>query len=130
MEDAIKYKSVLLKLKNFLYFITFLTINIILVNIYRPYIYINKIYDFGFADVGNNIFFIPCVYFMTLFFSKKNIWGKYKDIYFHFLILTFFEILSKYIEGIGTYDSKDILALFIGSIITYLIVKFEKNKNK
>jgi hypothetical protein len=119
-----------LKVINLKYFILFLLFGIILVNFYRPYIYNNKIYDFGLADVGNNIFFIPCVYFMILFFYKKNLFGKYKDIFFHFIFLTFFEILSKYFEGFGTYDLNDIFALFIGSVLTYLIVKFEESRNK
>lgn len=31
---------------------------------YRPYIYSNKINDYGIADIGNNISFIPGVYFL------------------------------------------------------------------
>lgn len=49
-----------------------LAYNYIVNNYYRPYIYINKINDFGIADIGNNFTFIPGTYFVY-FFSIRNL---------------------------------------------------------
>lgn len=98
--------------------------------IYRPYIYINNINDFGLADIGNNIFFIPGVYFMLNYIKKKPFFGLVKDIYFHLLILLIIEFLSKNLKIIGTYDIKDVFALVLGAIITHIMVnKLIINKN-
>jgi len=112
----------------FLYFIIFLIINYTLSSIYRPFIYSNHINDYGLADIGNNIIFIPGVYFMALLLRKKPFFGYYKDIVFHTSFLIIVEILSKYIKGIGTFDYKDIFGLLFGAFITYLIVKFNLKK--
>ncbi len=118
-----------MKLKySIVYFIIFLVINYVLSSIYRPFIYSNSINDYGLADVGNNIIFIPGVYFMVLCLRKKPFFGFYKDIYFHLLFLTIVEVLSKYIKGIGTFDYKDIVGLLLGGVITILIVKIHLKK--
>lgn len=110
------------------YFIILLIINYVLSSIYRPFIYSNNINDYGLADVGNNIIFIPGVYFMILLFRKKPFLGFYKDIYFHVLFLVIVEISSKYINGIGTFDYKDIVGLLLGGLLTILIVKLHLKK--
>jgi len=113
------------------YFFIFLVINYILSSIYRPFIYSNNINDFGLADIGNNITFVPGAYFMVLLFRNKPFFCFYKDIYFHTSFLMLIEILSKFIKGIGTFDYKDIIGLLFGAFITYLIVKssLEKTSN-
>lgn len=93
---------------------------------YRPYIYSNKINDFGLADVGNNITFIPGVYFLYFLFRDKFIFSKYKDIIFHFCILSAVEVLSVFIPHIGTFDIKDVFGLLFGALILYLFVANEK----
>jgi len=121
-----------MKLKHLIsYFLAFLIINYVLSSIYRPFIYNNKINDYGLADIGNNITFVPGTYFMVLLFRKKPFFGFYKDIYFHTSFLILVEVLSKYIKGIGTFDYKDIFGLLFGAFLTYLIVKssLEKTSN-
>lgn len=109
-----------------IYFILFIVLSFFLSSIYRPYIYKNNINDFGIADIGNNIFFIPCAYFLIIISRKKPLLGKYKDLYLHTLTLIFVEILSKYIKGIGTFDVKDILALIFGGFLTFIILKIHE----
>jgi hypothetical protein len=109
------------KQKVLYYFLIFIIASTLINTFYRPYIYSNNIYDYGFADIGNNLFFIPGIYFMTLVLWKKPIFGYIKDIYFHLFILIFLEILSNYIRFIGTFDIRDILALFAGAGLTFFI---------
>lgn len=106
------------------YSIIFLVIGYFLSSVYRPYIYSNEINDFGIADIGNNVIFIPGIYFLSQLILKKPIIGTYKDIIYHTFFLIGIEILSFFVKGIGTFDSKDILGLIIGAGITYLIARF------
>ena len=122
MEDKNKIK----RLTTFFYIVVFYLLGLLLSSYYRPFIYSNKINDFGLADIGNNIVFIPGVYFLLLFIRNKPLWGIRKDIYYMLCGLILFEILSFFIKGIGTFDFKDIMALFIGAGITYLIMKNKK----
>jgi hypothetical protein len=109
-------------MKKILYYFMFFLFTCIVINtFYRPYIYSNKIYDYGIADIGNNLFFIPAIYLMTILIYKKPIFGYVKDIYFHLFILILIEILSNYIRFIGTFDVRDILALFVGAGLTFFI---------
>lgn len=110
----------------FFYVVIFYLLGLLLSSYYRPYIYYNKINDFGLADIGNNILFVPGVYFLLLFIRKKPSWGIIKDIYYILTSLVLAEILSFFIKGIGTFDFKDIIALSIGAGITYLIMKNKK----
>ena len=52
---------------------------------YRPYIYSHKINDFGLADIGNNITFIPGTYFLLRLFNQKYIYSQKGDIIFYFI---------------------------------------------
>lgn len=114
------------KKKCFLWFLICLLYNFFVNNFYRPYIYFHKFNDYGIADIGNNITFIPGVYFLYFFLKKKFIFSKYKDIAFHFCILSLLEILSAFIPHIGTFDFKDIIGLLIGAILLYFFVKNAK----
>ena len=89
---------------------------------YRPLIDNNGFYDYGLADMGNNIIFIPATYFLLQIFNFKSKYGDIYSIYFSFLLLAVLEIVSKYIKYIGTYDLKDILGLFFGALLTHLLV--------
>jgi hypothetical protein len=80
---------------------------------YRPYIYNHNINDFGLADIGNNITFIPGTYFLLRLFNQKYIYSPKGDILFHFIALSSIEILSAFIPHIGTFDLKDIVGLFV-----------------
>ena len=112
------------KTETIVYSIIFLVIGYFLSSVYRPYIYSNEINDFGIADIGNNVIFIPGIYFLSQLILKKPIIGTYKDIIYHTFFLIVIEILSFFVKGIATFDSKDILGLIIGAGITYLIVRF------
>ena len=88
---------------------------------YRPYIYKNNLNDFGLADVGNNITFIPGTYLLLIVVRTKFLFGRYKDIFLHFIILSIVEVLSYFFKYLGNFDLKDIFGLFIGATITYFI---------
>jgi len=112
------------KSKNIILALVFLFLGFFLSTFYRPYIYENKIQDFGIADVGNNIVFIPAVYFLTLSYRGNYLWSKYGDIKFHLILLIILEISSLFFKGIGTFDFKDIIGLLIGAFLTRSIAKY------
>lgn len=89
---------------------------------YRPYIYKNTLSDFGIADIGNNIIIIPLTYLLTYVLRGKFIFSNTKDILFQFVILNGMEVLSVFVPNIGTFDFKDIIALFLGAFFAYLIM--------
>ena len=99
--------------------------NIVIKTFYRPYIYSNKINDFGFADIGNNLTFIPAIYFLCFLVKGKFLFSKYKDIIFHFLFLSSIEVITAFVPNIGTFDYKDIFGLFIGSLMLYFFLPNE-----
>ena len=111
-----------------IYTIILIIIGFILSSIYRPYVYSNNINDFGIADIGNNVIFIPAVYFLTILINKKPIFGIFKDIIFHTSALMIVEILSYFIKGIGTFDYKDLFGLLIGAGITIIVMR-NRTKN-
>lgn len=90
---------------------------------YRPFIYENNINDYGLADIGNNLIFVPSSYFLILLFNKKPIYGVYKDVIVFFTFLSLIEVLSFVSRIFGTFDTKDILGLAIGSFLTLLLIK-------
>lgn len=104
----------------YLFIFILLTLLGMLINtFYRPFINNNNIYDFGLADIGNNILFIPASYYLILYIYKKPIFSYNVDIVFHLTVLIIIELLSKYLTFIGTYDFYDIIALTIGALITF-----------
>jgi hypothetical protein len=111
---------------NIVYLFLCLVYNYLITSYYRPYIYSHKIDDFGLADIGNNISFIPGVYLLMRVFNQKYIYSKKGDILFHFIVLSCLEILSGFIPHIGTFDIKDILGLLIGAILLFLFIKNDK----
>lgn len=93
---------------------------------YRPYIYINHLSDFGIADIGNNLAFIPGVYFLTNIIRNKYIISKYYDIWLCLLLFGTIEFFSYFFPFLGTFDIKDVFGLLIGAIILFYLVKNEK----
>jgi glycopeptide antibiotics resistance protein len=112
--------------KYFCYLLLCLAYNYLITSYYRPYIYRYEINDFGLADIGNNISFIPGVYLLMRLFNQKYIYSKKGDILFHFIVLSFLEILSGFIPHIGTFDIKDIIGLFVGALILYFFIGDEE----
>jgi len=81
--------------KNYIFLMLIcLTYSIVIGNFYRPYIYSHKINDYGFADIGNNLSFIPGVYSIKYLLNKEYIFSKYKDVIFYFIFLSLVEILK------------------------------------
>lgn len=96
-------------------------------NFYRPYIYANKINDFGLADIGNNVVFVPTLYLVLSIVRKKFIISKYLDIIYLLGVLCIAEILSAFVPNIGTFDFRDIIGLFIDAILVYIFIKIEES---
>ena len=101
--------------------IIILIIGIVLSNIYRPYIYSNKINDFGLADVIGSL--ISVIVFCTFVWSQKDYLDKEKNI--HILLAVFiyaflWEFLG-YINVYGTFDIKDVFAACFSGLITFFI---------
>lgn len=93
----------------------------LLTHLYRPYIYANKINDFGFADtIGSLVSVIGFCFFLWSFksYSDKE---KNQCILMGMTIYTvFWESLGLF--GIhGTFDWKDIVAGVISGGVTYLL---------
>lgn len=97
---------------------------IILNTFYRPYIYLNKIDDFGLADIGNNLTFIPGVYLIYLYTNKTQ---KLIDPSYCLLILGLIELASYFVPFLGTFDIKDIIGLSIGTLFLKIFLNYEKN---
>lgn len=106
--------------------VIFFVYSVIINTFYRPYIYTNKIQDYGFADIGNNIFFIPATYLIYNLITKRYLISKYYDILFSFVFYSFIEVLSFFFPFFGTFDYKDIFGLFLGALTLYLFVANEK----
>lgn len=110
--------------KNYIYLMLIcLTYSILIGNFYRPFIYSHKINDYGFADIGNNLSFIPGVYSIIFLLKGKYIYSKFKDVIFYFIFLSLVEISSYFIPYLGTFDFKDIIGLFIGAVSLFVFLK-------
>lgn len=112
--------------QNILLLILFYLLSVLISTFYRNFIYKNKIIDVLYlADTGNNLFFVPSIFIITLIVNNKFYYGKYKDPLMIFLVFFLIELISFYFKFLGTYDFKDIIALFIGLIITLILVKYD-----
>ncbi len=105
----------------------------ILTHIYRPYIYSNKINDYGFADTIGSLVCVLGICF--LFWGIKSFSNKDKNRHIIFAtILYSFIWESLGLLGIhGTFDWKDIIAVFISGLLTYIIkevIDIKTNKTK
>lgn len=108
--------------------ISFALIGILLSLIYRPIIYKNNIFDYGFADVIGSL--VSVISFCTFVWYHKEYSNKIKNS--HILIATFiygffWEFLG-YLKLYGTFDPKDIIAAIISGIFTYFIKTYIENK--
>lgn len=84
---------------------------------YRPYIYENGIYDFYFADTFTNILGVPIAACLGMALTQKLV---YKEIYYSMAVclgLICYEVIGL------TFDYKDIIATFIGVLLSYAINK-------
>ncbi len=89
--------------------------------IYRPYIYENKIDDYGLADsVGNWGGIIVQVFFGLAIFNPNKKKGIRLIVFFTFGYIIY-EILQPYMPR-GVFDWKDVYGTFIGGFISLLVL--------
>ena len=89
-------------------------------NIYRPFIYANKINDFGIADsIGNSGGIIVQIFFMLAILnsSRKKV---FRIIGFVVVGYILYEIIQPYLPR-GVFDWKDIYGTLVGGVIALLI---------
>jgi len=113
----------------FALWILFLIITILIGNVYRPFIYENNIYDYGFADMGYNIIAVLNVSLLSWIGFYRFTKFKIVDILIHTAVYLFFEVMSFFFNFIGTFDIKDCFALIFGSVLTFFLLYIvEKNR--
>jgi hypothetical protein len=99
--------------------------------IYRPYIYMNNIDDFGIADsVGNLGGIIVQIFFMLAVLNSRRE-KAFRVIGFVVIGFIVYEILQPYLPR-GVFDWRDIYGTLTGGVISLFIVffikKFFRNK--
>lgn len=102
----------------------------LLTQLYRPYVYKNKINDFGFADTIGSLVSVIGFCFFVWSFKNYSDRDKNKQIILATIIYTvLWESLG--ILGIhGTFDWKDIAAGIISGAITYGLKSYIEKKFK
>lgn len=119
-----------MKINKLFFFIICLFYGLYINNIYRVELLSNNSKKGFLFDVGSNIVFIPILYSLLSYFLKKQFNSPLKDITNIFIFLSILEVLSYFFPFFGTFDIKDIIGLFLGSIITIIVYIHEpKNKN-
>ena len=102
----------------------------ILTAFYRPYIYNNKIFDFGFADTIGSL--VSVIAFCLFMWGFKIYTDKEKNIQILitvFIYAIFWEFLG-FFRLYGTFDWKDIVATIISGILTFFIKEIIEMKIK
>ncbi len=100
--------------------LTIVVVGLLLSWFYRPYIYTNKINDFGFADtIGSLVSVIGFCFFFWSFreYSNKE---KNKHIVIATLIYSFGWEFFGFLGIYGTFDKKDIVAALFSGVITFI----------
>ena len=103
---------------------TTVSAGVLLTRFYRPYAYANQINDFGFADtIGSLVAVISFCFFVWGF---KSYTDAQKNTHIIMMTITYgvvWEFLG--LVGLhGTFDWKDIVAVTISGMLTYLIKEF------
>lgn len=84
----------------------------LLTNFYRPYIFQNNLYDFHFADTIGSLFCVPAqTFFIRGFSHKYSFYNILLPLFIGDIIYEFFTVFDYY----------DIIAIFIGVFITYMV---------
>ena len=114
------------------YFITFLLsfgLTEIGRYVYRPYIYANKINDFGIADsMGNLGGIIVQIFFMLLVFNSPKE-KSLRVVIFLVIGYILYEIVQPYLPK-GVFDWKDIYGTLVGGLISLLLLFILHKANK
>ncbi len=101
---------------------------LLLTQFYRPYVYINQINDFGFADTIGSL--VSVIGFCFFIWSFKNYHDSQKNkeiviaIIMYGFVWEFFGLLGIH----GTFDWKDIIATVVSGLLTYLIKELIKRQ--
>jgi len=116
------FKITIMRLLKVIILIISFTSGVILSNTYRDYAYRNHLSDFGLADSGTNIFVVIS---LVQIFSVFNIRVSHNRVIDIIMIGSFYiiiEICNIYFDFIGTYDTKDIIAYLIGTVISVVLL--------
>ena len=97
----------------------FLCAGYLLNSVYRPYIYTNGIADFGLADAGNNLIFVPSVYFLLLLVRNRPLTTYQGDILLILGVYLAREVLQLVGAIPGTFDWLDLIGLTIGAMFAF-----------
>lgn len=116
-------------------FFIFLLLTTFMSTIYRNYIYVNNINDYGLADIFPNI---GAVITASFLFMAREKYKEYKDELIVMLGAVIGFIVYEFIQinlPISTFDWKDIIGTIVGGFITFiihkfLITKFDLNEDK
>lgn len=100
----------------------------LLTHLYRPYIYSNKINDFGFADTIGSLASVLGFCFFVWGFKNYPNKEKNRQIIIATLLYTIIWEPLGLIGLHGTFDWKDIVAGFISGILTYLLKELIERK--
>lgn len=99
--------------------------------VYRPYIYSNKLNDFGLADSIGNLGGIIVQIFLMLFILNSPLKKGFRIIAFLVIGYIVYEIMQPYLPK-GVFDWKDIYGTLAGGVISLLLLRgihaFVKNK--
>ncbi|MFC0264612.1 hypothetical protein [Fontibacter flavus] len=97
---------------------------------YRTFIYSEGIFDFYVADTSPNFLSV----FVYVFYHKWRFANHRSSIFLILSILLgliFYEIVFQRFISIQTFDFKDLIASFLGSVICFFVcLKFENRKFK
>ncbi|UMB54316.1 hypothetical protein MKD41_02275 [Lutibacter sp. A64] len=106
-----------------------ISIGFILTMFYRPYVYKNKINDFGLADtIGSLVSVIGFCFFIWSYkaYSNKE---KNRQIILATIIYAFVWEFLGYLNIYGTFDIKDVIAAIISGLLTFFLKEFIDRKN-
>jgi hypothetical protein len=112
--------------KRISFFIGFLlvAIGILLNYTYRQYIYTYNINDFHIADTIGSWLCVPAGTMLFFAFDWKN--SSLYKIFIQVIVANFvYELLSIF-EWHGVFDPFDIVAIFVGTILTFFTIRYLK----
>ncbi len=99
----------------------FIIIMLLFRTYYRPWIYTNHLFDFYLADTYTNLFGECVVFFILVsLFSPNEMYKPIKLLLYSSCGLIIYELLGLIVEG-GLCDYKDIIATFVGALLSYVI---------
>lgn len=99
----------------------FIIIMLLFRTYYRPWIYANHLFDFYLADTYTNLFGECVVFFILVsLFSPNEMYKPIKLLLYSSCGLIIYELLGLIVVG-GLCDYKDIIATFVGALLSYVI---------